>query len=127
MCDVNKRNVSDIVGERSCHVKHSSNTVPHFNCSRQISDIVLNTTSVRQAGDMCPVKTKTYNITTLTVNEKDLYKPLECDVNYCSPTNSSHVYLTEHFVLPRRAQVLEVQLDTTTRSSTTGKNLFCPA
>jgi len=118
-CVINNSNVSDVVGERSCYVNHSSNTVPHFNCSRQISDMVLNTKGFRQAGDVCSVSIA-YNVTTLTVNERDLDIPLECDVNYCSPTDSSQVYLTEHFVLPQRIRLSEVQ-DTTA----SGKCFFC--
>lgn len=114
VCDMN----SPKVNECSCHVRHSNDTVPHFNCSRKLSYMVLNTMSIRQTGDICPLKDKTYNITTLTLNGKDLDKPLGCDVSYCLPNDSSHVYLTEHFVIPRRVQVSDVQ-DTTLSSPTT--------
>jgi len=124
ICDTDNEKDSDIVIERSCNVSHSNNTVPHFNCSRQVSHhMILNTTGIRQTGDICPLKTKTYNITTLTVNEKDLDERLECDVSYYSPTDSSHVYLTEHFVIPRRVQLSEVH-DTSAPSPTTGENFF---
>jgi len=118
----------DGVGESTCHVSHSSNTVPRFNCSRQF-DMVLNTTAVRQTEDICPVKFKTYNITTLTVHEKDLDKPLDCNVSYCSPNDSSDVYFTKRFTVPQPEHVSLVQdiKDTTTPHwplAGTGKHLF---
>jgi len=132
-CDV--RNSPD--PESSCQVSHSSNTVPHFNCSRQF-DMVLSTTALRQTEDICPVKFKTYNITTLTVHENYLDKPMDCDVSYCSPNDSSDVYLTQHFTVPQRQQVSHVQdindttthhrlptTTTTTSSRPIGKHLFC--
>ena len=125
LCDTNNPNDLVIASKRNCHVNHSYNTVPHFNCSRQLSvDMVLNTSAVRQTGYMCPVKYTTYNITTFTVDENDLREPTECDVSYCSPTDLSHVYLTEHFVIPPRVQDSDVP-DATASNPTAGKNVFC--
>jgi len=112
-CNSYKSNNSDDTSITSCHVNHSSNTVPSFNCSPELSNEAFYTTEIRQTEAICPLDSTAYNSTAFTVNEDDLDEPLECVVRYRSLTDPSNTYLTEHFVVRRKVQRLNVQ-DTTT-------------
>jgi len=103
VCSWYTSNGSDGVNITRCHVSHSKNTVPSFNCSQQLSINAFSTAEVIQKEALCPVDNTAYNDTTFTVNESNLDdEPLECVVRYRSPTDPSNTYLTEHFVVPRK-------------------------
>ena len=122
-CNAFKSNDSDDASITSCHVTHSSNTVPRFNCSRRLSNNASSTTEIRPRGAICPVDNTAYSSTTVAVNDDDLDEPLQCVVSYRSPTDPSNIYLTEHFVVSRKVQWLDVQ--DTTLSIPTGTNDRC--
>ena len=124
VCNSYKSNDSDDINVTSCHVSHSSNTVPLFNCSRNLPDSAIVTTEIRQKEAICPLDNTAYNSTAFTVNENYLQEPLECTVTYQSLIDpSSTTYLTEHFVVPRKVEKLDVQ-DTTLQFST-GTSVCC--
>jgi len=117
-CNSSKSNDTDVT---SCRVSHSGNTVPHFNCSRELSNkMAVSTTEIRQNKDSCLAENAAYNSTTATfiVNNQDINKPaIDCVLQYRSPTDSSTVYLTEHFVLHREVHVTGMQESTLSISS----------
>ena len=109
-CEPYKSNDSASINATSCHVSHSSNVVPHFNCSQDLSNKTLVTSAeIRQKEATCPVDNTAYNSTELIVNDSDLNNSLECVVQYRSPGDPSHVYLTEQFNLSRKVKPSDVQ------------------
>jgi len=126
-CEPYKSNDSASINATSCSVSHSSNVVPHFICSRDLSNKTLVTSAeIRQKEATCPVNNTAYNSTKFIVNDSDLNNTLECVVQYRSPVDSSHVYLTEHFILSRKVQPSDDQDGgPTLLLSTTGKHIYC--
>jgi len=109
-CNSSKSNDTNNIDVTSCSVSHSSNVVPHFICSRDLSNKTLVTSAeIRQKEATCPVDNPAYNSTKLIVNDSDLNNSLECVVQYRSPGDPSHVYLTEQFNLSRKVKPSDVQ------------------
>ena len=126
-CEPYKSNDSASINATGCSVSHSSNVVPHFICSQDLSNKTLVTSAeIRQKEATCPVDNTAYNSTKFIVNDSDLNNTLECVVQYRSPVDSSHVYLTEHFNLSQKVKPSDDQDGgPTLLLSTTGKHIYC--